>query len=206
MLRSTPANSERRRPAAAVLALAIAMSISACGGGAAVSTDPATAATSGPAADSTSAAPTAGQTGAGGQGAASECSLDAIASCGGSATLTLAGEPVVFDFFGCFTGADAAIAFGQDAATFTGLGQVSVGGGPATLFVAVLERGALVTYQLIYVPSGASNTEWGADNSESEQITVDGDHVAFDGDVIQAVNGTPTGEHVAATLEATCAP
>ena len=127
-----------------------------------------------------------------------------MASCGGSATLTLAGEPVVFDFFACFTGDDAVRAFGRDRTRFAALGQRSGSGGPDTVAIGIVKLGAIDIYELVYVPSGASNAEWHGD-SDSQVITVEADRVAFDGDLIEAVGGTPTGQQVAASLDATCA-
>ncbi len=208
---SAPANSGRHRPGAAALALAMVISIGACGGGAAVPTDAASTATSDLAVDPTPtaptsaepAAPTAEQTEAGGQDAGFECSLDAFASCGGSATLTLGGEPVVFDFFACFTGDDASRAFGHDGTRFAALGQRSGSGGPDTVGIGIVDHGAIDIEELVYSPSGASNTEWHRD-SDGQGITVEGDHVAFDGDLVEAVGGTLTGQQIAASLDATC--
>ncbi len=206
-----PAGSGSHRPGAAALALAVVISISACGGGAATTADAASTATSNPAVDPTPAAPTAAepaaptaeQTEAGGQDAAFECSLDAFTSCGGSATLTFGGEPFVFDFFACFTGDDAARAFGHDGTRFAALGQRSGSGGPDTVGIGIVEHGAIDTHELVYVPSGEPNTEWHRD-SDSQRITVQGDHVTFDGDLVEAVGGTLTGQQVAASLDATC--
>ncbi len=208
---SVPASSGSHRTGAAALALAVVMSIGACGGGAAVPTNDAPAGTSDLGVDSTPAAPTAAepapttaeQTEAGGQDAGFECSLDAITSCGGSATLTFGGEPVVFDFFACFTGDDAARAFGHDGTKFAALGQRSGSGGPATVGIGIIDHGAIDTYELVYVPSPESNSEWHGDAVE-DGMTVEGDHVAFDGDLVEAVDGALTGQRMAASLDATC--
>ena len=133
----------------------------------------------------------------------SECSLDAPASCGGSATLVFDGETIEFDFFACFFDADAAAAVGSDGVTFAALGQVADAGGIASVGASVNET--TFANEVFYVPGGDPNTQWHGDN-EGDLLKVEGNRVTYQGDLLEVVDGSVTGAKVDGSLDATCGP
>lgn len=206
------------RPRAVVVAVAVAMSIGACGGEAATPDGTGSPTTSGAAADTTAAGPTTAvpastetttttseQTESGGEATNSECSLETPANCGGTATLILAGETITFDFFACYFDDDAAAAVGSDGATFAALGQVSQAGGTASVGGNTIERLGIPTHEVFYAPGGDSSTQWHGETA-SDLLEIEGKRVTYEGDFVEVVDGAATGQREVASLEATCGP
>ena len=145
--------------------------------------------------------------------ASAGCSLDDFrdgdtvkeASCGGSATVILGGETVVFDSFACFTGADAIEATGSDRTTFTSIGVASHDGGLAAIVFS--HRDVNITrYEIAYVPDVDSDVVWHG-QATSGVVVVDGNQVSFEGEFEEVSGGdTATGGVEAGSVDATCAP
>ena len=127
------------------------------------------------------------------------------ASCGGSATAVLKGETIEFGSFGCFTGADAIEATRSDDGTFSSLGVVPYGDGLAAVVVSA--RGSAISiYEILLVLDIASDLVWHGQANDGV-VTIDGDHVAFEGEFVEVSGGsTPTGAVEVGSIEATCAP
>jgi hypothetical protein len=201
----------RGRLASIAAAVAIACLITACGGSGAsadtsLPTQPAEATADATRAGQTAdaAAPSASDSMASDDAGpvAGGCSLDAPASCGGSATLVIGGETIEFDFFACYTGDDAVVATRSDSGTFASIGQVSRNGATATVGFTIVERLGVPIYELVYA-GGDSNANWhGVD--ENDQMTVEGGSVSFEGDFAETIDSEPTGQTQSGSLKATC--
>lgn len=134
----------------------------------------------------------------------------ALAGQGGSATLTIAGETVVFESFTCYGGEAAIEEFGDDDLTFAALGVVETSSGTSWVVVSSGESpfgtNYTVVYSPTYNPAEGSPLMWQRVGGDS--TTIDGDHVTSEGDFDRIVDGVHNDESEVdvGAFEATCGP
>jgi hypothetical protein len=199
-----------------VLALALvgAVSFVACGGEATPPNDNTSPTTSTVATTSTlptSDTTTSALTESDQPRANSECSLDAPASCGGSAVLIIAGEVIKFDFFACYYEENAVALFGNEDDSFAAFGALEGGSATSILWVSTGEDGIGPYNSFFYSPTqvitegevwqGGSYVRAGMDVPIEG---IDSGRISWAGDFERIVDGAHTDETVPASLEATC--